>query len=233
VCGSGASGRDGGFALTFWHHCLGLEGICGGAEALRLGHASVEAVTAIGRFCAEHDLDVEYRHDGWLWTATNTARRTDAHGRGAAPPRRAAPFVALSAEEVAARTGSTAHIAAVFEATAATMQPARLACGLRQVALQRGVRIFERSPMIEPDRGSELAVRTPGGRVRVGKVVLAVNAWGAFQTLLGSRRHPSAHHLRPDHSPSRVSPNGINRIATRRSCPCSFPPGRARRPDLE
>jgi glycine/D-amino acid oxidase-like deaminating enzyme len=86
------------------------------------------------------------------------------------------PFVALSAEEVAARTGSTAHIAAVFEATAATMQPARLACGLRQVALQRGVRIFERSPMIEPDRGSELAVRTPGGRVRVGKVVLAVNA---------------------------------------------------------
>src|SRR6516165_1095936 len=44
VCGSGASGRNGGFVLTFWHHFTGLERICGTAEALRLARASADAV---------------------------------------------------------------------------------------------------------------------------------------------------------------------------------------------
>lgn len=74
MCGAGASGRNGGFALTFWHHFTGLVDICGVEEAIRLAHASEDAVDEIGRFCQAHGIDAEYRRDGWLWTATNGAQ---------------------------------------------------------------------------------------------------------------------------------------------------------------
>jgi glycine/D-amino acid oxidase-like deaminating enzyme len=57
------------------------------------------------------------------------------------------------------------------------VQPALLARGLRRVALARGVRIYERSPMraIAADRPP--VVRTPSGSVCAARVVVATNAW--------------------------------------------------------
>ena len=40
ICGGGPSGRNGGFAMSFWHHFTALERACGSAEALRLARAS-------------------------------------------------------------------------------------------------------------------------------------------------------------------------------------------------
>ena len=57
------------------------------------------------------------------------------------------------------------------------MQPALLARGLRRVALERGVRIFERSPMTRLERSRPPRVHTPGGIVTAERVVLAMNAW--------------------------------------------------------
>jgi glycine/D-amino acid oxidase-like deaminating enzyme len=50
VCGAGASGRNGGFVLSWWAKFLSLEKICGGEEAVRLCAASAESVDAIGDF---------------------------------------------------------------------------------------------------------------------------------------------------------------------------------------
>jgi glycine/D-amino acid oxidase-like deaminating enzyme len=66
TCGSGASGRNGGFAMTFWHAFLNLEQVCGAAEATRLAHASADAVREIGAFSAEHEIDAHFHADGWL-----------------------------------------------------------------------------------------------------------------------------------------------------------------------
>src|SRR6476659_6263497 len=54
ICGGGPSGRNGGFAMSFWHHFQGLEQACGTAEALRLARASCEAVADIGTFCEQN-----------------------------------------------------------------------------------------------------------------------------------------------------------------------------------
>lgn len=178
TCGSGASGRNGGCAMTLWHHFTALQRICGTAEARWLALASVDAVAEIGRFCDEHRIDAGYRADGWLWTATNAAQvgrwqtTIDAIARAGEHP-----FVPVSREELEARSGSQAHIAGVFEASAASIQPAALARGLRRVALEHGVRIYERSPMVELERTRPLVVRTANGRVVAGRVVLAMNAW--------------------------------------------------------
>src|SRR5712692_10806117 len=141
VCGAGASGRNGGFVLSWWAKFAALEELCGTEEALRLARASAAAVSEIGAFCAENEIDAHFRPDGWLWTATSTAQigaweptlaRTASLGEG--------PFTRLEPEEVARRAASPMHLAGVFEASAATVHPARLARGLRRVAIERGVR---------------------------------------------------------------------------------------------
>src|SRR5207244_10279362 len=74
VCGGGASGRNGGFVLSWWHKFGSLKKVCSGEEAVRLARASAEAVDGIGAFCAEHGIDAHYRRDGWLWAATSEAQ---------------------------------------------------------------------------------------------------------------------------------------------------------------
>lgn len=180
VCGCGASGRNGGFVLSWWAKFGSLKKVCGSEEAVRLAVASSEAVDAIGAFCSEHGIDAHFRRDGWLWAATSQAQlgawdetleAITAHGHE--------PFVRLDAAETARRAGTDTHLGGVFEPRAATVQPALLARGLRRVALERGVRLFERSPMRRLDRSQPPRVVTANGCVRADKVVLALNAWAA------------------------------------------------------
>jgi putative aminophosphonate oxidoreductase len=177
ICGSGPSGRNGGFALTWWSKILTLIKRAGEEEAVRLVKASEDAVREIGAFCEREGVDAHFHQGGWLWTATSPAQvgawessveTAAAHG--------AHPYEILSAEEVQERTGSPIHLGAAYEKTAATVQPALLARGLRRVAVEKGVRIYERTPMVELDR-EDGVVRTPSGYVRAGAVVLALNAW--------------------------------------------------------
>src|SRR5207245_10926983 len=50
VCGGGASGRNGGFVLSWWAKFRALEELCGSEEALRLAYASARGVVDIGAF---------------------------------------------------------------------------------------------------------------------------------------------------------------------------------------
>lgn len=178
VCGAGASGRNGGFAMTFWHHFVALEHACGTPAALWLARASADAVAELGSFCREHSIDAHYRRDGWLWTAVNAAQLGAWEGTIAAIERHGEePFVRVAPEELQARSGSRAHIAGVFEPMSATVQPAALARGLVRVARQRGIEVFERSPMIALERSTTPSVRTPSGSVDADRVVIAMNAW--------------------------------------------------------
>jgi putative aminophosphonate oxidoreductase len=177
ICGGGPSGRNGGFALSWWPKIETLQKRLGKEEALRLVKASEAAIAEIGEFCEREGVDAHFHQGGWLWTATSPAQVGSWEGAVAAAEAYGEhPFELLSGEEVQARTGSPVHMGAAYEKTAATVQPALLARGLRRVALERGVRIYERTAMIDLEREAG-AVRTPSGAVRAGAVVLALNAW--------------------------------------------------------
>ena len=177
ICGGGPSGRNGGFALSWWPKVETFVKRMGEEEAFRLVRVSETAVDELGEFCEREGIDAHYRRGGWLWTATSPAQLGSWDGAVAAAARAGEhPFELLDAEEVQRRTGSPVHLGAAFEAGAATVQPALLARGLRRVAVERGVRIFERSPMTELDRERGI-VRTPSGSVEAGAVVLATGAW--------------------------------------------------------
>lgn len=179
VCGAGASGRNGGFALSWWSKFTSLEKICGGEEAVRLAAASTASVDAIGEFCTGEGIDAHYRRDGWLWAATNDQQVDVWDGTYDAAARyQQYPFERWEPEKVGARSGSTRHQAGIFEPTAASVQPAALVRGLRQAALARGVRIFENTPLTKLKGAGKPEMSTPKGHVKAAKIILAMNAWG-------------------------------------------------------
>ncbi|NIR29367.1 MAG: FAD-dependent oxidoreductase [Gammaproteobacteria bacterium] len=178
ICGGGASGRNGGFVLSWWAKYLTLEKLCGPEEALRLARASQQAVDEVGRFCAAHAPGADFRRDGWLWVATSNAQIGAWQATVEALRRRQVnPFVELESVQVARRAGSPRHLAGVLDPQAATVQPAHYARGLRRRALELGVRIFEHSPMRRLKRSRPPVVETACGRLSADKVVIASNAW--------------------------------------------------------
>ncbi len=187
-CGAGAAGRNGGFVLTWWSKFLTLERVCGTEEALRLCRLSGDAVAELGAFARAASIECDYRQDGWIWSATSrvqlgaweaTAARLGELGEE--------PFAPLSVAELRARTGSARHLAGTLEPGAATIQPAALAQGLRRVAIERGVRLFEGSPVHRLERAATPAVVTEHGRVTAPAVVLCLSAWTGLVREL--RRH--------------------------------------------
>lgn len=179
-CGSGASGRNGGFCMTWSSKIHTLVKLCGAQEGLRLYRATDDAVGAIGAFCRDNGIDAEFRQDGWLWAASNPAQLEawmpclDQLERLGANP-----FQVLDAEEAVRRGGAAVILAGVFEPAVASLQPGRLALGLRRVALEKGVRIFERSPVTRIERGPRPRLHTATGSLVSDKLVLALNAWAA------------------------------------------------------
>lgn len=181
VCGAGASGRNGGCALTWSTKFFTLQRLYGEAEALRLVAASEQAVLDIERFCAEHGIACEWRRHGTLFTATSPAQvgASDAVMH-ALEARDANRWYRLPLAQLRRRAGSAAHLEGWFSPMAATVQPGLLVRGLRRVALQLGVRLHERSPMTRLDTGAATPVlHTAQGTLSADRVVLALNAWMA------------------------------------------------------
>ena len=67
---------------------------------------------------------------------------------------------------------------AAWREVSAAVDPARLAWGLREACLRRGVRIYERTPVEQLDRtGRAVLARTPYGSVLARQVLLATNGF--------------------------------------------------------
>jgi putative aminophosphonate oxidoreductase len=180
VCGGGASGRNGGFCTTWWSKLPTLVKLLGEDEGMRLARASETAVGEIAAFCERHGIDARMRHHGWLWVATSPVQLDGWEASVAACEARGVEaFVRLTPEEVRGRIDQPTHLAGVWEPGTATVQPALLARGLRRVALEQGVRIFEGSAMRGLRRGTPARVRTDAGSMTADSVVLALNAWAA------------------------------------------------------
>lgn len=180
VCGGGASGRNGGFVMSWWPKIQSLTSFCSTEQARFLAQSAERAIAELGEFCEQHQIDAAYRHKGWLWTAT-CAAHVDAWNATLQACERmgARPFERVSPREVARRTGSPVHLAGVLERSNATVQPAALVRGMRRVAVAAGVEIFENTAVTEIQPGRPARLLTAHGQVEARNVVLATNAWSS------------------------------------------------------
>jgi glycine/D-amino acid oxidase-like deaminating enzyme len=214
VCGRGPSGRNGGFCNSMWFSLPNMRRRWGDGPALAVAQAAREAIDGVEAFCREEGVDAWYRRGGYLQVSTAPAHDGAWEDAWAACEELGlndrvrtgedmAPVVQpLTPAEVTERCASPAFRAGAFYPDAATVQPARLAFGLRERLRQAGVHIYERSPVrqlvdasdidpfqvwsmsdasgrggtaTKPDRGGVVA-HTPGGAVRAGAAVVAIGA---------------------------------------------------------
>ncbi len=180
ICGGGPSGRNGGFLNSWWS---GLGELCqrlGDEKALALCRAGSESVTSIGRFCSDNDVDAWFMYAGDLGVAGSKSQMGAWDDSVAASKRMGLDLLQeLDAGALRKRVDSPMFLGGVFDADAATVQPARLARGLRRVLLEKGVRIHEFTPVTRFGSGSPCVAETPSGVVRAGSAVIALNAWAA------------------------------------------------------
>ena len=182
LCGQGASGRNGGAMLTWSTKFPTLAKLYGTEQAIELVKASEQAVGGIFDFCQKHGIDAEVRVDGAYYTATNPAQQgillpvlnqLDEH--------RINQWHKVDNSALHRATGSGIHLEGVYTAKAGSLHPGKLVRGLRRVAQQMGVRIFENTPMKELFRQSGYRVVCEHGQVNARKVVMATNSWMARQ----------------------------------------------------
>lgn len=192
LCGAGASGRNGGFAMTWWSKFPTLLALAGPERALALARRSSEAVARIGSFVAAEGLEGAFSLDGWLWAATNPSQVgawTATNAAIAASGGTALPE--LDGAQAAALTGSAVHLGGVLDPTVAAVDPARIARALARAVAAAGVEVFEGTAVRwlaagEPSAaGRAVSLHTDRFTVDADQVVLATNAWAAAVPELG------------------------------------------------
>jgi glycine/D-amino acid oxidase-like deaminating enzyme len=162
----------------------------GDEAALGVSRAAEEAVATIGSFCESEGVDAWFRHGGYLQVSTAAAHDhtwrdvldacREVGAEDAVQP--------LDAEEIAARCASPAFRGGAFYPDSATVQPARLALGLRERLIATGVGLYEHSSVrsLRAFPGG-VEARTATGRVRARSAVLAMG--GAAARRRGPLRH--------------------------------------------
>src|SRR5206468_8798284 len=168
LCGEGPSGRNGGFLHGYWSPLARLRRVFGDGGALAIAQAGSAIIPGVRDFAERRGADVWLREapmlevsaapaqDASLDPAVETARELGVEEEA----------VPLTAEEVAQRCISPRFRRGVLFREGATVQPARLARALREAAIDAGVAVHERSPVVRVRRGPPNVVETARGSVR-------------------------------------------------------------------
>lgn len=191
IVGGGPSGRNGGFVGGWWDDLGALARSFGPAAAVASAEALGDPGAEIGRWCAANGVDAWHVPGGMLVVSSAPAQdgawsRTLALARAAG---RGDRFEELGSIDVQRRTGSPLLRGGILIRDAASIQPARLARGLRRVLLERGVTIHEGTRVRATGgvTGGNTTLVTHGGEVRADHVVLGLNAWAAGWPGFGAR----------------------------------------------
>jgi len=178
ICGGGPSGRNGGFVNAFYDE-LGFLVDRFGDEGRRAAELAASSIDELGAWCERHGVDAWYAMTGDLGISTCLAQ--DREVRETLERARALGleevYRPLDAGEVRERFDSPVARGGMLVTHAASVQPARLARGLRRVLLERGVRIFEGTSVSRFRAGPPAVAETPAGTVRAGRAILGLNAW--------------------------------------------------------
>lgn len=190
TCGHGPSGRNGGFCNTLWLSLPSMRRQWGDEAALTVARAAERSVGEIGAFCEQQGVDAWFRRAGYLQVSTASAHDGvwEAALAAAREVGAAEAIQPLSPAEVEERCASPVFRGGAFYPGAATVQPARLALGLRERLIAAGVEVHEGSP-VHALRGApgEVEARTVSGTVRAQTAVVAIG--GAAKARRGPLRN--------------------------------------------
>ena len=176
--GHGASGRNGGFAMCLLDFSLAHLHRRYGTDGARAAHLAVErTIDEMEEQVGRHEIDCDWRKGGLLMVATNEGQRDRLRADldAATTMGLTETIRPLDRDELRARVDSPTYLEGVWERQCAVLHPAKLVRGMARAAASLGVRLYQRTPVLEI--AADGAVRTPDGSVRADQVVVATNAW--------------------------------------------------------
>jgi glycine/D-amino acid oxidase-like deaminating enzyme len=184
VVGENASGRNSGFAIDLPHApSTSAASVEQGRRTIRVGRF---ALAELERLIQDHRIECDWERRGRYHAAVTSevagkvldtyASNLRAWGESYEP---------LTCDELERRLGTRYYHSAIYTPGTCLMNPAALVRGLSD-SLPSQVERYENSPVVEVEfNGRSPYVRTPAGRIRFGKLILAVNAFspsfGVFQ----------------------------------------------------
>jgi glycine/D-amino acid oxidase-like deaminating enzyme len=187
IAGFGASGRNGGWVSPFFPTSLATIAAKHGRDsAVAMQRAMFDTVDEIGRAASAEGIEARF-HKGGVLTLANGAEQVDRvkaepawyHGWGVWPDE----MMWLDAVATRERINVNGNLGASYLTHCACLDPARLVRGLARVVERLGVRIYEKTPVLEI---AERKLLTPAGDVRARIVVRATE--GFTPELPGARR---------------------------------------------
>lgn len=177
----GASGRAGGIVSTSVMHGLVNAQRVFPQDLDLLEKLGIENLDAWRQTIKDFGIDADLEWGGEMTVAIGAQdipdlrREYDLHkGHGH-------DIVWLDRDAVTAQVASPLFQAGIWSKyRTGTLQPAKLAWGLRDAAIKLGVRVYEHTPMeAVDDLGHKMRITTHDGLIDAPKVLFATNAWGA------------------------------------------------------
>ncbi len=175
IC-SGASGRNGGQAIVGYASGQGpLESQLGPADARRLWDMSIDAIELIDTRIARFGIDCD-RVSGYLYVADSPRKAAKLQAELATLERDYGLACTMAAgDDVQRFIRSPRYLAVGHESVSGHLHPLKFGLGLARAAHELGVQIFEKTAVIDLQRGRQLTALTTDGSVRAPFAVLAGN----------------------------------------------------------
>ena len=176
--GWAASGRNGGFCSPSITHGFfnGLTRFPNEIRTLvRLGHDNLEGLR---KTIDQFGIDAEFELVGDVNLATENYMLDGLDEAVATARSYGEDWEALDYERAQGIIKSPKALGGILQKDIALVNPAKLAWGLRDAALQLGVRIYEHSPVTGMrEDGAAMVLTTDRGSIRAPRVALATNAF--------------------------------------------------------
>ncbi len=165
---NGASGRNGGHVLNFFNGAEPSDP----ARMRRLYEVTNGAIDDIAALAG-----ADFAREGSLEVYTSAQGAEAAHARAERHAAAGVPLRYLSGGELASRLNLSGAVGGVLDPGAGRMNGAAFLRGLRPVLLERGVDVYENTPVLAVREGRVIELDTPGGTVKADAIVLATNAY--------------------------------------------------------
>ncbi|MFN3869691.1 MAG: NAD(P)/FAD-dependent oxidoreductase [Hyphomicrobiaceae bacterium] len=180
TAGFGASGRNGGFAMSLFGTAVPLMKMLHGDAKVREAHTlMMRAIRALEATVNENDIDCDYERSGFFRMSTSPAYEKRIReefdyltGLGLDG------LEWMDRDAVAARVRSPRFLSGCFEPDCGLLNPMKWLDGLHRLAVERGAVIHERSGVTGISRSAgKHRLTTPGGTLTADKLVYATNGY--------------------------------------------------------
>jgi glycine/D-amino acid oxidase-like deaminating enzyme len=174
-CGYGASGRNGGFciltSLLDWQQT-------DPERRQKDLEVSSHGLNQIKRVISEHGIECDFRETGMLEVALNEKQLKALEAYQEGLESFGLESTLLQGKELEAEIKSPLFIAGLSMPFGATLNPAKLARGMKRVVEKIGVEVWERTVVTRITPGKVNHVDTELGEIRAPILIIALNAYG-------------------------------------------------------